>query len=348
MSEELGQLSGLRVGFGYDIHSFEEGAPLKLGGAEIDHTHGLVSHTDGDAVCHAVTDALLSACGMPDIGTVFPPGDERLKGEDSLRLLEGVADALYNGKLKCILNLGVTVLTEHPQIAPERTRIRGLLASVLRINPGQVSVSAGTNEKLDAIGRGEALAAFANVLLIVDEHNAERSGQREPNDEGDEALPARAKQFDQAVKTKIPPLPEAPRPSPGDELIVYTDGASRGNPGPAASGWVLFDSQGRLVHEQGTTLGKKTNNEAEYAAVGEALDWISEHLGTDFRLTIRVDSQLVARQLRGEYKIKAANLRQQAMLVMNVLMSFTMASIEEISRGENTRADALANRALDG
>jgi ribonuclease HI len=160
-------------------------------------------------------------------------------------------------------------------------------------------------------------------------------------------LPPRAKEFERAVKTKLPPLPRADEPRPGDELILYTDGASRGNPGPAASGWALFNAQGLLVHEQGTLLGKMTNNEAEYGALCEALEWIELRLGTSFSLTLRMDSELAVKQLKGEYRVKAENLRDTALFVMSQLAAFNNLKIEHVPREQNARADALANRALD-
>lgn len=360
-SEFLAQLSRLRVGFGYDIHKFTDGLPLVLGGVHIDHPRGLHSHTDGDAVCHAVTDALLSACGLPDIGTVFPPEDESLRGAQSDLLLRQTAQGLYNSALEAVLSLSVTVLCEEPKLAPHRAAMIRQLASCLSTEEARISVSAGTNEKFDAVGSGEALVAFAHILVLLKEpapsptppmrHSElaeyavvpEATGKN-TSDRG--CVSPRAQAFERALKTKLVPLPLAPPPKPGDELILYTDGASRGNPGPAAAGWVLLNAEGLLVHEQGKALGRLTNNEAEYAAVREALEWIELSLGTHFRLTLRMDSELAVRQLRGEYKVKADNLRQSALLVMNQLAAFQELRIEHVPRAENSRADALCNQAL--
>lgn len=357
----LAQLSRLRVGFGYDIHRFADGVPLVLGGVHIDHPRGLQSHTDGDAVCHAVTDALLSACGLPDIGTVFPPEEDALRGAESDLLLQQTVQGLYNSTLEAILNLNVTVLCEAPKLAPHRSSIIRQLADCLGTEQSRINVSAGTNERFDAVGRGEALVAFAHILVLLKE-GAEKPAARarqselqeyavvaEPDGvagpDGGHVSP-RAQAFERAVQTKLVPLPLAPAPRPGDELILYTDGASRGNPGPAAGGWVLLNAEGLLVHEQGKTLGNLTNNEAEYAAVRDALEWIELSLGTQFRLTLRMDSELAVKQLRGEYKIKADNLRQGALLAMSQLANFRELRIEHVPRAENSRADALCNQAL--
>src|SRR5690242_3615011 len=134
-------LSNLRVGFGFDIHRFEPGMPLVLGGVRIEHDRGLVSHTDGDAVCHAVLDALFSACGLPDIGAHFPPSDPRLAGVSSLRLLEETASELTAVHIEQILNLTVTIVTEQPKIAPYREAMVDRLALALGVEPHRIAIS---------------------------------------------------------------------------------------------------------------------------------------------------------------------------------------------------------------
>jgi len=269
-----------------------------------------------------------------------------------------------------LLNVTVTIMAEQPKIAPHRDTVIASLATVLGVDKSQVAVAAGTNERFDAVGRGEALACFAHVLLVIrggtgaspvaTQSRTRPAPTRAPQQAvpssatgggahatEDPDLPHRVQEFERAVKTKLVPLPKAPPPSAGAELILYTDGASRGNPGPAASGWVLFDAQGLVVHEQGSHLGQLTNNEAEYAALMEALNWMEANLGTDFRLTVRMDSELVVKQLRGEYKVKAEHLRQTALLAMAALAAFTDLRLEHVPRAQNARADALANQALD-
>ncbi len=163
----------------------------------------------------------------------------------------------------------------------------------------------------------------------------------------DKDLPARARKFEDAISSKLPPLPPAPKPKEGDDLIIYTDGASRGNPGPSATGWVVLDVQGRLVYETGSTIGEHTNNQAEYLAVQEAAEWVEQNLGRSHNLHFRLDSELVAKQLSGDWKIKDAGLKQLAMEAMNALMFFDSFDLTHVPRKENQRADALANRALN-
>lgn len=149
-----------RFGIGYDSHTFGAQRPLVLGGVTIDHTSGLVGHSDGDAVAHAVTDALLGAAAMGDIGRLFPDTDPRWKGADSLKLLAEVkrrlAAACYT-----MVNVDVTVITEEPRLAPHIEDMRKNLANALALPVSAVSVKAKTNEGMDAVGKGKGLQVFA-------------------------------------------------------------------------------------------------------------------------------------------------------------------------------------------
>jgi 2-C-methyl-D-erythritol 2,4-cyclodiphosphate synthase len=154
----------MRVGVGYDSHRFSDGGPLVLGGVEIPHERGLEGHSDADAVAHAVTDALLGAAGLGDIGTHFPPVDARWKDADSLELLRRSAE-LAAGENYQVVNVDVTVVTEMPRIAPHIPAMRERLASALGIGSAHVSVKGKTNEGMGWIGRGEGVATIAVVLI---------------------------------------------------------------------------------------------------------------------------------------------------------------------------------------
>ena len=129
------------------------------------------------------------------------------------------------------------------------------------------------------------------------------------------------------------------------KLILYTDGAARGNPGPAAIGIVLTDPQGNEIHARGEAIGNKTNNEAEYRALLRGLELAAAHHATE--LEVRTDSELMARQLQGKYQVKAANLKPLFMQARQALALFHPVSIRHIPREQNRRADALGNEALD-
>ncbi len=153
-----------RVGFGYDSHTFGANRPLKLAGVEIPHTTGLKGHSDGDAVTHAVTDALLGAAALGDIGRLFPDSDPRWKDADSLQFLVDVRDRVARAGFR-IVNVDATVVTQHPRLAPHAAAMCERLAAVLQIPVGAVSVKAKTNEGMDAVGRGEGLLVFAVASL---------------------------------------------------------------------------------------------------------------------------------------------------------------------------------------
>ena len=156
----------MRAGIGYDSHRFADGRRLVLGGVLIPHERGLAGHSDADAVAHAVTDALLGAGGLGDIGTHFPPTDERWRDADSMGLLERAVALLREGGFRPV-NVDVTVVCEAPRIGPHAAAMRARLAGALGIEPAAVSVKGKSNEGMGWIGRGEGVAAMA--VALVDE-----------------------------------------------------------------------------------------------------------------------------------------------------------------------------------
>lgn len=154
----------MRVGLGYDSHRFVTGRPLILGGVTIDHPQGLDGHSDADAVAHAVTDALLGATGLGDIGMHFPPTDEQWRNADSIKLLSraGQLAAEHNYQ---VVNIDVTIVCEAPRIGPHVASMCERIAAALGIAPRLVSVKGKTNEGMGWIGRGEGIAAMAVVLV---------------------------------------------------------------------------------------------------------------------------------------------------------------------------------------
>jgi len=153
-----------RVGIGYDLHRLEEGRPLVLGGVTVPFDKGLAGHSDGDALTHAVIDALLGAAGLGNIGQHFPDNDPRYKGADSLTLLMRVASHLRQTGYT-IANIDSNIVAEQPKLNPFLTRMRDRIAECLDLEPGRVSVKAKTNEGVGPEGRGEAIGAQAVVLI---------------------------------------------------------------------------------------------------------------------------------------------------------------------------------------
>jgi len=154
----------MRVGLGYDSHRFAEGRRLVLGGVEIPHDRGLTGHSDADAVAHAVTDALLGATGLGDIGRHFPSDDEQWRDADSIELLRRAAHLAAEHNYQ-VVNVDVTVVCEAPRIGPYAEAMRARLAGALVIAPSSVSVKGKTNEGMGWIGAGEGVAVMAVALV---------------------------------------------------------------------------------------------------------------------------------------------------------------------------------------
>jgi 2-C-methyl-D-erythritol 4-phosphate cytidylyltransferase / 2-C-methyl-D-erythritol 2,4-cyclodiphosphate synthase len=159
------RLPDLRIGSGYDLHVLVEGRRLVLGGVTIPCERGLAGHSDADALCHAVTDALLGAASEGDIGQHFPDTDERWRGASSIDLLRR-AVALVSARGFRVVNIDATIVAERPRLGPYRAPMTAGLAAALGIDPSAVSVKAKTNEGVDATGRGEAIAVHAVALLL--------------------------------------------------------------------------------------------------------------------------------------------------------------------------------------
>jgi 2-C-methyl-D-erythritol 2,4-cyclodiphosphate synthase len=149
-----------RAGVGYDSHRFAAGRPLRLGGVTIPHTHGLVGHSDGDAVLHAVTDALLGAAALGDIGSCYPDDDPQWKGADSTKFVKGAVEALAANQL-AVQQVDVTIVAEKPRLGPHISAMRAATARALGVAMEAVSIKAKTNEGMGWIGRGEGIGVIA-------------------------------------------------------------------------------------------------------------------------------------------------------------------------------------------
>jgi 2-C-methyl-D-erythritol 2,4-cyclodiphosphate synthase len=154
----------MRIGQGFDVHAFGEGDHVMLGGVHVPHHRGLMAHSDGDVVIHALCDAIFGALALGDIGTHFPPSDERWRHADSRRFLRHAA-LLMAQHGYALGNADVTVICEAPKVGPHATTMRQNLADDLDSEIGRISIKATTTEKLGFTGRGEGIAAQACVLL---------------------------------------------------------------------------------------------------------------------------------------------------------------------------------------
>jgi 2-C-methyl-D-erythritol 2,4-cyclodiphosphate synthase len=156
----------IRIGEGWDTHALVEGRPLILGGVEVPHTHGLLGHSDADALCHAITDALFGALALGDIGHHFPDTDERFKGADSLALLAEAARRVRAARWH-IGNVDGTIIAQAPKMAPHILAMRQRISTALGVALDQVSVKAKTAEKMGPVGEGLAIEARAVCLLFA-------------------------------------------------------------------------------------------------------------------------------------------------------------------------------------
>ncbi|MGC1549830.1 MAG: 2-C-methyl-D-erythritol 2,4-cyclodiphosphate synthase [Rhodanobacter sp.] len=154
----------MRIGTGFDVHSFGTGDFVTLGGVRVPHSRGVIAHSDGDVVIHALCDAIFGALALGDIGQHFPPSDERWRGADSRRFLQHAALLMAQHGYK-LGNADVTVICELPKVGPHAQAMRENLAADLECEIGRVSIKATTTEKLGFTGRGEGIAAQACVLL---------------------------------------------------------------------------------------------------------------------------------------------------------------------------------------
>ena len=156
--------NSIRIGQGWDIHALVTGRPLVLGGITIPHSHGLLGHSDADALLHAITDALLGAAGMGDIGQHFPDNDPQYQGADSRTLLGRVHQAIAAAGWE-IGNLDATIIAQAPKLAPHLPRMIESIAEVLKLDPSAINLKAKTAEGFGAVGRAEAIEVQAVVLL---------------------------------------------------------------------------------------------------------------------------------------------------------------------------------------
>lgn len=155
----------IKIGLGYDVHQFAEGRDLWLGGIKIDHTKGLLGHSDADVLIHAICDALLGAASLRDIGYNFPDTDNAYKNIDSKILLKRTID-LVRSKGWELSNIDATVCAQEPKLNPHIENMRTCLASVLGVDVDDISIKATTTEHLGFVGRKEGIAAYATALLV--------------------------------------------------------------------------------------------------------------------------------------------------------------------------------------
>ncbi len=321
-------MSRFRIGLGFDIHRTKKNIPLMLGGCYIPCEFGLISNTDGDVILHAVIDSLLALIGFSDIGTLFPPEkllEDRTPSEKLMRTVMSLEEINH----LTIHQVDVTILAEVPKLQPFYEKIRNSLSRLLNIEADKVTVKARSFEGLGEIGRGEAIAAYAIVLG----EKVERKTMR--------------KEISSVTKRELKPLKIADYPGEVGFINIFVDGASKGNPGPSACGFVVYSAEGNEIASRVKFLGQRTNNEAEYEAVYAALQYLKESFDSNVTAIVNTDSKLVFSQLTGQYKVKGEKLKILHEKTLNIASSFTNVAIRLIGRGRNSSADSLVHKELD-
>lgn len=158
-------MKSLRVGHGYDVHPLVAGRPLIVGGVNVPHDKGLLGHSDGDVLLHAVIDALLGAAGLPDIGQQFPSSDERYRGADSAGLLKQTIQKIEQAGFTEVVNIDATIMAQQPRFATHLAAMRERVAAIVGVGVAQVNIKATTTERLGYVGREEGIAAAAICLI---------------------------------------------------------------------------------------------------------------------------------------------------------------------------------------
>jgi 2-C-methyl-D-erythritol 2,4-cyclodiphosphate synthase len=154
-----------RTGFGYDVHRLVEGRPLILGGIEVPYERGLEGHSDADVLLHALTDALLGAAGLGDIGTLYPSSDPAIEGISSVEMLRGAMERVREAGWQ-IGNIDATIVAQRPRLSPYTPAMRDTVAAALDIDPTQVNIKSKTTDGLGFTGAGEGMAAYCVAMLV--------------------------------------------------------------------------------------------------------------------------------------------------------------------------------------
>jgi len=323
-----------RIGIGYDVHRLVEKRKLILGGEKIKHEKGLLGHSDADVLTHAVMSAILGAMAAGSLGDHFPDTDPQYKDIKSIDLLERVRILMEEGGY-LLENLDTMVICDKPKLAKYIENIRMNLSVALRVPIECVSVKATSTEGLGFTGTGEGIAAQAICLLRI------------PGIEDEKKEPAKKRKSGGKKKSRKsempPPLPKI-KPGEIENCRVWIDGATKGNPGPSGIGIVFELPGGSLIGKYTEDIGEHTNNQAEYIAAIRAAEICS---GWGVRkLDIITDSELMAKQVGGSYKVKNPGILKLYKKLMHLLGDFDMCRVKHVRREENVEADKLSRLTL--
>jgi len=321
-----------RTGIGYDVHRLEKGRKLILGGERISHPTGLLGHSDADVLTHAIMSAILGAMSADSLGDHFPDDDPQYKDINSIDLLERVR-IIMEEKGWDIENVDSMVICDSPRMGKYIENIKMNLSEALRVPINRISVKATSTEGLSFTGSGEGIAAQAVCLLKQEYQETVKSSNKAK------------KSSKKSVKKveKVPPLPKLKKGELTD-VVVWTDGAAKGNPGPSAIGIVFEKPDGTAVGKYAEAIGEATNNQAEYKAVIKAAE-ICVKWGVE-RFSLKSDSELIVKQLKGQYRVKNPEILKLYTELMRSLRKFKSWKADHVRREKNIEADRLSNLPL--
>ena len=332
MGKDVEIIAEYRTGIGYDVHRLVEGRKLILGGEKIDHPTGLLGHSDADVLTHAIMSSILGAMSAGSLGDHFPDTDPQFKGIKSIDLLERVRILMEEGGWD-IENIDSMVICDQPRLGKYIENITMNLSEALRVHIDRVSVKATSTEGLSFTGTGEGIAAQAVCLLKRYIEETEK-----PSSKAKKSSERKKKEVE-----KVRPLPKVKKGEFKD-VVVWTDGASEGNPGPSGIGIVFEKPDGSEIGQYAECIGEATNNQAEYRALIKAAGICAEW-GVE-RFTLKSDSELMVRQLNGEYRVKNESIQMLFSEAMAFLWKFKGWKADHVPRTKNVKADKLSKLAL--
>lgn len=325
------QGTGNRIGIGFDVHRLVDDRDLILGGEKIDHPTGLLGHSDADVLTHAIMSAILGAMALGSLGDHFPDSDPQFKDIRSIDLLERVR-ILMEESGYVTENVDSMVICDQPRLGKYIEKIRMNLADALRVPMERVSVKATSTEGLGYTGTGEGIAAQAVVLLQIPEDESQANKKK-----------TSGKKKKKSSDELPPPLPDV-KPGEFKAVIARTDGATEGNPGPSGIGIIFETPSGLEIGRLAEAVGDRTNNQAEYLAAIRAAE-IAKKWGVE-RLELVTDSQLLERQLKGQYKVKNPGIAELYMKLKHLLVEFKGWKVRHVGRDDNQEADRMSKIAL--
>jgi 2-C-methyl-D-erythritol 2,4-cyclodiphosphate synthase len=307
----------------------------------------LAGRSDADVLVHAIIDAVIGACALGDIGQLFSDTDDRFKDADSIELLK-IASELAKTNGFAVSFIDSTLIAQTPKFAQYIPEMRLRVAAAMGLDASRLSIKAKTTEHLGFIGRKEGIAAIAIATVVCDDNRKKSTGGKVKDEERKEAVEEigfTVLRHEMGSVAKDSEFREMLRTLP--RIVINTDGSSIGNPGKSGCAVVICDASSEPLVGFAWHIGDATNNVAEYKAIAAALGWMGDMGLLDADIEIRTDSELVVKQLSGEYKVKSPLLHGLFTDVSLLKSRFKRLRIRHVQRETNIVADKLAKDAAN-